>query len=137
MLKFHNIQILFAFSPQKLLPKIIYLCRWKKFYSIILLPSQQEKSLEEKVLLLKKNLCTKDEIIKELAETQSTVLVINIQTLKINLTRLKENSHSSEQLASHDMSRIIHLMYDPVLHNCKKYRMPFKHTTKDPSEILQ
>ena len=38
------------------------------------LPSQNEKSLEENISLLKKNLCMKDEIIKKLAETQNTVL---------------------------------------------------------------
>ena len=38
------------------------------------LTSQQEKSLEENISLLKKNLCTKDEIIKKLVETQNTVL---------------------------------------------------------------
>ena len=55
------------------------------------LPNHQEKSLEENISLLKKNLCTKDEIIKKLVETQSTVLntisaklIINIQTLKVN-----------------------------------------------------
>ena len=55
------------------------------------LPNHQEKSLEENISLLKKNLCTKDEIIKKLVETQSTVLntisaklIINIQTPKVN-----------------------------------------------------
>ena len=38
------------------------------------LPSQQEKSLEENISLLKKNLCTKDKIIKKLVETQNAVL---------------------------------------------------------------
>ena len=33
------------------------------------LPSHQEKFLEENISLLKKNLCTKDEIIKKLVET--------------------------------------------------------------------
>ena len=37
------------------------------------LPRQQEKSLEENISLLKENLCTKDEIIKKLVETQNTV----------------------------------------------------------------
>ena len=36
MLKLHNIQIIFAFPLQKLLPKIIYLHRWKKLYQTIL-----------------------------------------------------------------------------------------------------
>ena len=38
------------------------------------LPSLQGKSLEENISLLKKSLCTKDEIIKQLVETQNTVL---------------------------------------------------------------
>ena len=33
-----------------------------------------EKSLEENISLLKKNLCMEDEIIKKLVETQNTVL---------------------------------------------------------------
>ena len=53
------------------------------------LPSHQEKSLEEDLSLLKKNLCTKDEIIKKLVETQSRVL--NIISAKAN------NQHSSTQ----------------------------------------
>ena len=40
------------------------------------LPSQQEKSIEENISLLKKNLCTKDDIIKKLVEFQNTVLNI-------------------------------------------------------------
>ena len=28
-------------------------------------------------------------------------------------------------------------MHDPVLRNCKKYRIPFKPTTKDPNKISQ
>ena len=38
------------------------------------LPSQQEKSLEENISLLRKTLCTKDQIIKKLVETHNTVL---------------------------------------------------------------
>ena len=38
------------------------------------LPSEQEKSLEENKSLLKKNLCTNDEKIKKLVESQCTVL---------------------------------------------------------------
>ena len=56
------------------------------------LPRQQEKFLEENISFLKKNFCTKDEIIKKLVETQSTVLNTvpekssnNIQTLQIKL----------------------------------------------------
>ena len=40
----------------------------------ISLPSQQEKSREENISVLTKNLCTKDEIIKKIAETLRTVL---------------------------------------------------------------
>ena len=36
------------------------------------LPNHQEKSLEENISLLQKNLCTKDEIIKKLVETQNS-----------------------------------------------------------------
>ena len=28
-------------------------------------------------------------------------------------------------------------MHDSVLHNCKKHRIPFKRTTKDPNKIFQ
>ena len=45
------------------------------------LPSLQGKSLEENISLPKKSLCTKDEIIKQLVETQNTVLN-TISTLK-------------------------------------------------------
>ena len=53
------------------------------------LPNHQEKSLEENISRLKKNLCTKDEIIKKLVETQSTVL--NTISAKAN------NQHSNTQ----------------------------------------
>ena len=45
------------------------------------LPSLQGKSLEENISLPKESLCTKDEIIKQLVETQNTVLN-TISTLK-------------------------------------------------------
>ena len=53
------------------------------------LPSREEKSLEENISLLKKNLCTKDEIIKKLVETQSSVL----NTISAKAT----NQHSNTQ----------------------------------------
>ena len=53
------------------------------------LPSHQKKSLEENIYFLKKNLFTKDEIIKKHIDSQSTVLnCINIQILKIKLALL-------------------------------------------------
>ena len=52
-----------------------------------LLPSQQEKSLEENISLLEKNLCTKDEIIKKLVETHNKVLS--------NISAKSNNQHSS------------------------------------------
>ena len=53
------------------------------------LPSYQKKSLEENIYFLKKNLFTKDEIIKKQTDSQSTVLnCINIQILKIKLALL-------------------------------------------------
>ena len=53
------------------------------------IPSQQEKSLEENISLLKKNLCTKVEIIKKLVETQRTVL---------NTILAKSNNQKSNSL---------------------------------------
>ena len=118
------------------------------------LPNHQEKSLEENISRLKKNLCTKDEIIKKLVETQSTVL--NTISAKANnehsntqnqsssslssnglsdTKQLAKQLHNTNQLASQEQQH--HLLHDLVLHNCKKYRIPFKHTIKDPSEILQ
>ena len=53
------------------------------------LPSHQKKSLEENIYFLKKNLFTKDEIIKKHIDSQNAVLnCINIQILKIKLVLL-------------------------------------------------
>ena len=79
------------------------------------LSSLQEESLEENISLLKKNLCTKDEIIKKLVDTQRTVL--NAMSAKANnqhsntqnqsssslpCNSLNENSHNTERLASQE-----------------------------------
>ena len=53
------------------------------------LPNHQEKSLEENISLLKKNLCTKDKIIKKLVQARSTVL--NAISAKV------DNQHSNTQ----------------------------------------
>ena len=78
------------------------------------LPSQHEKSLEENISFLKKNLCMKDETIKKLVETQKTVLNIisaksNNQHSNINQSssslpsnNLNENSHNTKQLTSQE-----------------------------------
>ena len=70
------------------------------------LPSQQEKSLEENISLLKKNLCTKVEIIKKLVKTisaksnshQSNILNQSSSSLPSN--SLNKNSHNTKQLVS-------------------------------------
>ena len=110
------------------------------------LPSQHEKSLEENISLLKKNLCMKDETIKKLVETQNTVL--NTISAKSNNQHSNILNQSSSSLPSNNhnenfhntklhKNRKIQLSRDLILHNCKKYRIPLKHTTKDPSEISQ
>ena len=75
--------------------------------------SQQEKSLEENISLLKNKLCTKDEIIKKIVETQSTILntisgkpnnqhsnTLNQSSSSLPCNSLNENSHNTKQLAS-------------------------------------
>ena len=77
------------------------------------LPSQQEKSLKENISLLKKTLCTKDEIIKKLAEAHSAVLntisaksdnqqsnTLNQSSSSLPCKCLNENSKNTKQLAS-------------------------------------
>ena len=72
------------------------------------LPSQHEKSLEENISLLKKNLCMKEEIIKKLVETQNTVLntisaksnnqhsnILNQSSFSLPSNNLNENSHNT------------------------------------------
>ena len=79
------------------------------------LPSQHEKFLEENISLLKKNLCTKDEIIKKLVETQNTVLntisaksnnqhsdTLNQSSSSLPSNNLNENSLSTKQLTSQE-----------------------------------
>ena len=79
------------------------------------LPSQHEKSLEENISLLKKNLCMKEEIIKKLVETQNTVLntisanskdqhsdILNQSSSSLPSHNLDENSHNTKQLTSQE-----------------------------------
>ena len=79
------------------------------------LPSQNEKSLEENISLLKKNLCMKEEIIKKLVETQNTVLntisansknqhsdILNQSSSSLPSNNLDENSHNTKQLTSQE-----------------------------------
>ena len=101
--------------------------------------SQQEKSLEENISLLKKNFCTKDEIINKLVETQSTVL--NAISAKFNNKNSNSHSHFAaltkiltKQGNQLHQNSSIHLSHDPIFDNCKKYRIRFKYTTKDPAK---
>ena len=77
------------------------------------LPSQNEKSLEENISLLKKNLCMKEEIIKKLVENQNTVLntisakpntqhsdILNQSSSSLPSNKLNENSRNTKQLTS-------------------------------------
>ena len=79
------------------------------------LPSQNEKSLEENISLLKKNLCMKDEIIKKLVETQNIDLntisaksnnqhsnILNQSSFSLPSTNLNENSHNAKPLTSQE-----------------------------------
>ena len=79
------------------------------------LPSQNEKSLEENISLLKKNLCMKEEIIKKLVETQNTVLntisaksnnqhsnILNQSSSSLPSKNLNENSHNTKKLTSQE-----------------------------------
>ena len=66
------------------------------------LPNHQEKSLEENISLLQKNLCTKDEIIKKLLETQSTVL--NTILAKANNQHSNTLNQSSSSLSSNSLN---------------------------------
>ena len=106
--------------------------------------SQQEKSLEENICVLKKNLCTKDEIIKKLVETQNTVP--NTISAKSNNQHSNTLNQSSSSLPSKILTkfsqhkaitfiRTATCTYCTIL--CKKYRIPFQRSTKDPSEISQ
>ena len=97
--------------------------------------------------VLRKNLCAKDEIIKNLVETQSTALNTisaksNIQHLNslnqanfsLPSKNLNQHCHNTKQLVSQEQQ--FHLFHYRVLCNWKKYCIPFKHTTKDLSETL-
>ena len=64
------------------------------------LTSQQEKSLEKNISLLEKNLCTNDEIIKKLVETQNTVL--NTISAKYNNQHSNTLNQSSSFLLSNN-----------------------------------
>ena len=83
--------------------------------SKVSLPSQHEKSLEENMSLLKKNLCAKDEIIKKFVETQYTVLKIiaaksknqhsktlNQSSSSLPSNNLNENPYITKQLTSQE-----------------------------------
>ena len=89
----------------------------------------------------------KDEIIKKLFETQGPVLnTISAKSNNQHSSTLNqcssflpsnspnENSHNKKRLASQEQQDQLD---EPVLHNCKKYRIPFKCATKDPSKISQ
>ena len=77
------------------------------------LPSLNEKSLEENISLLKKNLCMKEEIIKKLVENQNTVFntisakpntqhsdILNQSSSSLPSSKLNENSRNTKQLTS-------------------------------------
>ena len=80
------------------------------------LPSQQEKSLKENISLLKKKLCTKDELIKKLIKNQSTLFntistkynnnqhsnTLNQYSFPLLSISLIENSQKTKQLASQE-----------------------------------
>ena len=80
------------------------------------LPNHQEKSLEENISLLQKNLCTKDEIIKKLVETQSTVL--NTISAKANNQHSNTLNQSSSSLSSNSLNDTKQLAKQ--LHNTKQ-----------------
>ena len=80
------------------------------------LPSHQEKSLEENIFLLKKNLCTKDKIIKKLVETQSTVL--NAISAKANNQHSNTQNQPSSSLPSNSLNDTKQLAKQ--LHNTKQ-----------------
>ena len=82
------------------------------------LPSQQEKSLEENMSVLKKILCLKDKIIKKLVEIQNTVLntispksnnqhsnTPNQSDFSLPSNSLNEVSHNTKQLASQEQQQ--------------------------------
>ena len=98
------------------------------------LTSQQEKSLEENISLLKKNLCTKDEIIKKLVETQNTVLntisakynnqhsntLNQSSSFLLSKNNLHQNPHNTKQLAQDP----------PIARPCSSQLQEISHTTQ-------
>ena len=79
------------------------------------LRNQQEISLEEFIYVLTKILCGKDQIIKKLVETQSTVLdtisaksnnqhsnTLNQSSFSLPSNSFDENSHNTKQFASQE-----------------------------------
>ena len=98
------------------------------------LPSQQQKSLEENISLLKKNLCTKDEIIKKLAETQNTVLntisaksnnqhsnTLNQPSSSLPSSSLNEHFHNTKQLDSQEQQ------HPPIARPCSSQLQEISH----------
>ena len=80
------------------------------------LPNHQEKSLEENISVLKKNLCTKDEIIKKLVQTRSTVL--KAISAKVNNQHSNSQNQSSSSLSSNSLNDRKQLVKQ--LHNTKQ-----------------
>ena len=102
------------------------------------LTSQQEKSLEENISLLKKNLCTKDEIIKKLVETQNTFLntisakynnqhsntLNQSSSFLLSKNNLHQNPHNTKQLASQEPQD------PPIARPCSSQLQEISHTTQ-------
>ena len=101
------------------------------------LSSQQKKSLEENISLLKKNLWTKNKIIKKLVETRNTVLntklaksnnqhsnTLNQSTSSLLSNNLNENSHNTKQLTSQEPQ------YPPIARCCSSQLQEILHPTQ-------
>ena len=102
------------------------------------LPSQNEKSLEENISLLKKNLCMKEEIIKKLVETQNTVLntisakynnqhsntLNQSSSFLLSKNNLHQNPHNTKQLASQEPQD------PPIARPCSSQLQEISHTTQ-------
>ena len=99
------------------------------------LPSRQEKYLEENISLLKKNLCTKDERIKNLVENQGTVLntisakannqhsnTQNQSSSSLPSNSLNENSHNTKKLTSQEQQ------HPPIARPCSSQLQETPHT---------
>ena len=96
--------------------------------------SQQEKSLKETISVLKKNLCTKEEIIKKLVETQNTVLntisaksnnqhsnTFNQSSSSFPSNSLTENSHNTKSLALQEQQ------HPPIARPCSSQLQKISH----------